>query len=95
MAIRHRIEGGVVWLAGAGVVTAEEASRALRALVSDAALGPKPRILCDLRLVTRLELDAASVRQLAELTAARDDVWVCPGLHYLRAVVEEIGRAHV
>ena len=26
-----------------------------------------------------------------ELSAARDDVWVCPGLHYLRAVVE--GRA--
>jgi imidazolonepropionase-like amidohydrolase len=25
---------------------------------------------------------------VAELTAARDDVWVCPGLHYLRAVVE-------
>ncbi len=23
-----------------------------------------------------------------ELTAARDDVWVCPGLHYLRAMVE-------
>jgi imidazolonepropionase-like amidohydrolase len=30
-------------------------------------------------------LDDASI---AELTAARDDVWVCPGLHYLRAVVE-------
>jgi imidazolonepropionase-like amidohydrolase len=30
-------------------------------------------------------LDDAAV---AELTAARDDVWVCPGLHYLRAVVE-------
>jgi len=25
---------------------------------------------------------------IAELTAARDEVWVCPGLHYLRAVVE-------
>ncbi|HKY66534.1 MAG TPA: amidohydrolase family protein [Acidimicrobiales bacterium] len=25
---------------------------------------------------------------ISELTAARDDVWVCPGLHYLRAVVE-------
>jgi imidazolonepropionase-like amidohydrolase len=25
---------------------------------------------------------------IAELTAARDDVWVCPGLHYLRAMVE-------
>jgi imidazolonepropionase-like amidohydrolase len=25
---------------------------------------------------------------VAELTAARDDVWVCPGLHYLRAVVD-------
>jgi imidazolonepropionase-like amidohydrolase len=25
---------------------------------------------------------------IAELSAARDDVWVCPGLHYLRAVVE-------
>jgi imidazolonepropionase-like amidohydrolase len=30
-------------------------------------------------------LDDAAI---AELTAARDDVWVCPGLHYLRAVVE-------
>ena len=30
-------------------------------------------------------LDDAAV---AELTAARDDVWVCPGLHYLRAMVE-------
>ena len=29
-------------------------------------------------------LDDAAI---AELTAARDDVWVCPGLHYLRAVV--------
>jgi imidazolonepropionase-like amidohydrolase len=28
---------------------------------------------------------------ISELTAARDDVWVCPGLHYLRAMVE--GRA--
>jgi imidazolonepropionase-like amidohydrolase len=25
---------------------------------------------------------------IADLTAARDEVWVCPGLHYLRAVVE-------
>jgi imidazolonepropionase-like amidohydrolase len=25
---------------------------------------------------------------IAELSAARDDIWVCPGLHYLRAVVE-------
>ncbi len=33
-------------------------------------------------------LDDAAV---AELTAARGDVWVCPGLHYLRAVVD--GRA--
>ncbi len=33
-------------------------------------------------------LDDAAI---AELTAARDDVWVCPGLHYLRAVVD--GRA--
>ena len=30
-------------------------------------------------------LDDAAI---TELTAARDDVWVCPGLHYLRAVVE-------
>jgi imidazolonepropionase-like amidohydrolase len=30
-------------------------------------------------------LDDAAI---AELTAARDDVWVCPGLHYLRQVVE-------
>ncbi len=30
-------------------------------------------------------LDDAAI---AELTAARDDVWVCPGLHYLRAMVE-------
>jgi imidazolonepropionase-like amidohydrolase len=30
-------------------------------------------------------LDDAAI---AELSAARDDVWVCPGLHYLRAVVE-------
>jgi imidazolonepropionase-like amidohydrolase len=30
-------------------------------------------------------LDDAAI---GELTAARDDVWVCPGLHYLRAVVE-------
>ena len=30
-------------------------------------------------------LDDAAI---AELTAARDDVWVCPGLHYLRAVVD-------
>ena len=30
-------------------------------------------------------LDDAAI---AELTAARDEVWVCPGLHYLRAVVE-------
>jgi imidazolonepropionase-like amidohydrolase len=30
-------------------------------------------------------LDDAAV---AELTAARDDVWVCPGLHYLRAMVD-------
>jgi imidazolonepropionase-like amidohydrolase len=30
-------------------------------------------------------LDDAAI---AELTAARSDVWVCPGLHYLRAVVE-------
>lgn len=30
-------------------------------------------------------LDDAAV---AELTAARDEVWVCPGLHYLRAMVE-------
>ena len=35
-------------------------------------------------------LDDAAI---AELTAARDDVWVCPGLHYLRAVVEGAGRA--
>jgi len=28
---------------------------------------------------------------IAALTAARDDVWVCPGLHYLRQMVE--GRA--
>jgi len=25
---------------------------------------------------------------ISELSAARDDVWVCPGLHYLRAMVE-------
>jgi imidazolonepropionase-like amidohydrolase len=30
-------------------------------------------------------LDDAAI---AELSAARDEVWVCPGLHYLRAVVE-------
>ena len=30
-------------------------------------------------------LDDAAI---AELTAARDDVWVCPGLHYLRAMVD-------
>ena len=30
-------------------------------------------------------LDDAAI---AELSEARDDVWVCPGLHYLRAVVE-------
>jgi imidazolonepropionase-like amidohydrolase len=30
-------------------------------------------------------LDDAAITELA---AARDDVWVCPGLHYLRAVVE-------
>jgi imidazolonepropionase-like amidohydrolase len=30
-------------------------------------------------------LDDAAI---AELVAARDDVWVCPGLHYLRAMVE-------
>jgi imidazolonepropionase-like amidohydrolase len=35
---------------------------------------------------TYLDDDAVSA-----LTAARDDVWVCPGLHYLRAMVE--GRA--
>lgn len=73
MAIRLRIENGVAWMVGAGVVTAEDASRALLSLVSDAALGPKPRILCDLRLVTRLELDTPSVRELVELTAARHD----------------------
>jgi imidazolonepropionase-like amidohydrolase len=33
-------------------------------------------------------LDDAAI---TELTAARDDVWVCPGLYYLRAMVE--GRA--
>jgi imidazolonepropionase-like amidohydrolase len=43
-------------------------------------------------------LDDAAI---AELTAARDDVWVCPGLHYLRAVVDGaaepygITRVHV
>jgi imidazolonepropionase-like amidohydrolase len=30
-------------------------------------------------------LDDAAI---SELTAARDDVWVCPGLHYLRMMVE-------
>jgi imidazolonepropionase-like amidohydrolase len=30
-------------------------------------------------------LDDAAI---AELTAARDEVWVCPGLHYLRAMVD-------
>jgi imidazolonepropionase-like amidohydrolase len=30
-------------------------------------------------------LDDAAI---GELSAARDDVWVCPGLHYLRAVVQ-------
>ncbi|HKY14827.1 MAG TPA: amidohydrolase family protein, partial [Microthrixaceae bacterium] len=33
-------------------------------------------------------LDAAAID---ELVAARDDVWVCPGLHYLRQMVD--GRA--
>jgi imidazolonepropionase-like amidohydrolase len=36
-------------------------------------------------------LDDAAI---AELSAARDDVWVCPGLHYLRAVVEGAAEAY-
>src|SRR5262249_15211477 len=38
---------------------------------------------------------------IADLVGARDDVWVCPGLHYLRAMVEGdaepygISREHV
>jgi imidazolonepropionase-like amidohydrolase len=62
------------------------------AFVTAHARGPESVRMCvrnGVRIVhhaTYLDDDA-----IAALTAARDDVWVCPGLHYLRMMVE--GRA--
>jgi imidazolonepropionase-like amidohydrolase len=66
----------------------EEASRG-GAFVTAHARGPESVRMCvrnGVRIVhhaTYLDDDA-----VAALTAARDDVWVCPGLHYLRRMVE-------
>jgi imidazolonepropionase-like amidohydrolase len=59
------------------------------AFVTAHARGPEPVMMCvrnGVRIVhhaTYLDDDS-----IAALTAARDDVWVCPGLHYLRQMVE-------
>jgi imidazolonepropionase-like amidohydrolase len=59
------------------------------AFVTAHARGPEPVMMC-VRNGVRIAhhatyLDDASI---AALTAARDEVWVCPGLHYLRQMVE-------
>jgi imidazolonepropionase-like amidohydrolase len=59
------------------------------AFVTAHARGPESVRMCvrnGVRIVHHATyLDDASI---AELTAARDEVWVCPGLHYLRQMVE-------
>ena len=66
----------------------DEAARG-RAFVTAHARGPESVRMCvrnGVRIVhhaTYLDDDA-----IATLTDARDDVWVCPGLHYLRQMVE-------
>jgi imidazolonepropionase-like amidohydrolase len=59
------------------------------AFVTAHARGPESVMMCvrnGVRIVHHATyLDDASI---AALTAARDEVWVCPGLHYLRQMVE-------
>ena len=68
----------------------DEAARG-GAFVTAHARGPDSVRMCvrSVRIVHHATyLDDESI---AALTAARDEVWVCPGLHYLRMMVE--GRA--
>ena len=59
------------------------------AFVTAHARGPEPVMMCvrnGVRIVHHATyLDDESI---GALTAARDEVWVCPGLHYLRQMVE-------
>jgi imidazolonepropionase-like amidohydrolase len=77
------------YLDDAMVAAAVEEAAAGGAFVTAHARGPESVRMCvrnGVRIVhhaTYLDDDAISA-----LTEARDDVWVCPGLHYLRRMVE-------
>ena len=82
----------VTYLDDAMVAAAVDEAAAGGAFVTAHARGPDSVRMCvrnGVRIVHHATyLDDESI---AALTAARDEVWVCPGLHYLRMMVE--GRA--
>jgi imidazolonepropionase-like amidohydrolase len=82
----------VTYLDDAMVAAAVAEAAAGGAFVTAHARGPESVRMCvrnGVRIVHHATyLDDESI---AALTADRDDVWVCPGLHYLRQMVE--GRA--
>jgi imidazolonepropionase-like amidohydrolase len=82
----------VTYLDDAMVAAAVEEAGANGAFVTAHARGPESVRMC-VRNGVRIVHHATYLddQAISALTAARDDVWVCPGLHYLRAMVE--GRA--